>query len=392
MRILILGGGGAMARAIARDLLSSRSLERVGIADLDARRAKEATAALKSDRAESLAVDVRDAPRLRRVLADWDVAINATWYELNLDVMLPCIAAGVHYVDLGGLYHMTRKQLQHHSAAKDAGVTCLVGMGSTPGTMNLMAAHAAAKLDRVNRMTLRSGAKIVKGKLEGFFAPYSIRTILDEFTLDTPVLRGGKILFVPALSQDTFELPDPVGPSEGVLTIHSELATIPQNLGKDIKDLDFGVALAPEFAATLKAIVRAGLASREPVRVGGQEVVPYKVTAAAIDALPKPKGTLLDVDVMRVTASGTRDGEPVTVIVDSIGQPNLEWKMDGGTLATGTPPSIGAQWIAQRKIRARGVVPPELAVEPLPYFRELGRNRPFQVIERDEVERTLTKG
>jgi len=381
-----------MARAIARDLLSNRRVERVGIADLDGTRAKDAANALKTDRAEPLAVDVREADRLRRVVAEWDVAINATWYELNLDVMLPCIAAGVHYVDLGGLYHMTLKQLQHDGAAKDAGVTCLIGMGSTPGTMNLMAAHAASKLDRIQGMTLRSGAKVVKGKLEGFFAPYSIRTILDEFTLDTPVLRGGRMRFLPALTEAAFDMPEPVGPSQGVLTIHSELATLPQNLGKGIQDLDFGVALAPEFAATLKAIVKAGLASREPVRAGGQEVVPYKVTAAAIDALPKPEGTLLDVDVMRVTATGTRDGEPAMVTVDSIGHPNRKWNMDGGTLATGTPASIGAQWVAEGKVRARGVVPPELAVDGRAYFRELGRGRPFEVIEWDELEREVTKG
>ena len=53
-------------------------------------------------------VDARDAASLERALQGADVVVNAADYRLNLDVMRGALAVGAHYVDLGGLFHVTR--------------------------------------------------------------------------------------------------------------------------------------------------------------------------------------------------------------------------------------------------------------------------------------------
>jgi len=394
MKILVLGGAGLMARVTVRDLLE-RTEATVGVADVDAGRARRAVKDMGSDRAEAIPVDVRDSARLVRVLKDWDVAINETWYTLNLEVMDAAIAAGVHYVDLGGLYHGTIKQLARDRAAKDAGITALVCMGSTPGTMNVMAALGGSKLDRIDTVKLRSAGAVVQGgSADEFVVPYSIRTILDEFSFETPVFRDGKVVVLPPLSGgETFELPPPVGKVYGINTIHSEIATLPGNLGKGIRELEFKVGFPKEFIETLSSLIRLGFASRKPIRVGDRDVVPYDVTSAVIDALPKPKEPVLDVDIQRCEFTGTREGRRATLIYDCISSPNMEWMIDGGAVGTGTPPAIAAAWIATGRIKARGVVPPEVAVDPLPFFRELGaKGRTIEVWERDATrERLLSK-
>jgi len=394
MKILVLGGAGLMARVTLRDLLD-RTDATVGVADVDADRAKRVVRDLGSDRAEPIGVDVRERDRLVRVLKDWDVAINETWHTMNLEVMDAAIAAGIHYVDLGGLYHGTIKQLVRDRAAKDAGVTCLICMGSTPGTMNVMAAYGGSKLDRIERVKLRSaGAVVGGGSPDEFVVPYSIRAILDEFSLDTPVFRDGKVVVLPPLSGgETFELPPPVGKVYGINTIHSEIATLPGYLGKGIKELDFKVGFSREFIQTLAGLIQLGFASRTPIRVGQRSVVPYDVTSAVIDALPKPKDPVLDVDIQRCEFTGTRGGKAVTLTYDCISSPNMDWVIDGGAVGSGTPPAIAAAWIAKGKITARGVVPPEVAVDPLPFFRELGaEGRTIEVWERDgKREQLLSK-
>jgi len=394
MKILVLGGAGLMARVTLRDLLD-RTDATVGVADVDADRAKRVVRDLGSDRAEAIGVDVRERDPLVRVLKDWDVAINETWHTMNLEVMDAAIAAGIHYVDLGGLYHGTIKQLARDRAAKDAGVTCLVCMGSTPGTMNVMAAYGGSKLDRIDRVKLRSaGAVVGGGSPDEFVVPYSIRAILDEFSLDTPVFRDGKVVVLPPLSGgETFELPPPVGKVYGINTIHSEIATLPGYLEKGIKELDFKVGFSREFIQTLAGLIQLGFASRTPIRVGHRSVVPYDVTSAVIDALPKPKDPVLDVDIQRCEFNGTRGGKAVTLTYDCISSPNMDWVIDGGAVGSGTPPAIAAAWIAKGKITARGVVPPEVAVDPLPFFRELGaEGRTIEVWERDgKREQLLSK-
>jgi len=371
--VLILGGYGAMAQSTVPDLLESPGVERVGIAGRSLGRAKAFAKGFKDDRAVPLAVDARDTASLVAEMKGWGAVINSAWYDLNVPIMEAAIRAGVHYIDLGGLYHQTIEQLKRDKKAKDAGVTCVLGIGSTPGTMNVMGMYGAAKVDRVRKIALRSsGAVVSGGEPDKFVPPYAVRTIFDEFSMDAPILRDGKIKFVPALTGlERSEFDPPVGVVEGYYTIHSELVTMPKTIGKGIQELDFIVAFPPPFTQTVATLVRLGLASREPIEVDGAKVRPYDVTSTTIDALPKPKEPELDVDIQRCTVIGEKDGHPVTLRYEAVTWPHKRWNVGGGVVDTGVPPSITAQWLLRGKIKRTGTIPPEVAFDPLPYFKEL---------------------
>lgn len=392
MKVLVLGGYGAMAQSTVPDLLSSPGVERVGIAGRSEAKAKAFAAAQRDDRAVPVPIDARDPARLTRELKRWDSVIHSSWYDLNVPVTVAAIDAGIHYCDLGGLYHQTLRQLTLDARAKDAGVTCILGIGSTPGTMNVMGAYGARKMDRVDRVLLRSSGAVVSGGEAGAFVPpYAIRTVLDEFSMEAPVLRGGKIRFVPPLSGlERSEFIPPVGVVEGYYTIHSELATMPQTIGKGVQEMDFIVAFPPSFRQTIETIVRLGLADRKEIRIDGTAVVPYEVTAAAIDGLPRPKTPELDVDIQRCVLIGERAGDPVTLSYEAVTWPHKTWNLGGGVVDTGVPPSIAAQWMVKGQTKGPGVVPPEVAFEPLEYFRELStRGRGIRVTETAEETRAL---
>jgi lysine 6-dehydrogenase len=57
--------------------------------------------------------------------------------------MRGALAAGAHYVDLGGLYHVTRLQLELDGQFRERGQGALLGMGSAPGKTNLLASAAS---------------------------------------------------------------------------------------------------------------------------------------------------------------------------------------------------------------------------------------------------------
>src|SRR2546422_1782834 len=162
-----------MAQSTIPDLLASPGVERVGIAGRSAAKAKAFAAAQRDGRATAVPVDARDAAALARELKRWDCVINSTWYDLNVPIMEAAIEAGIHYCDLGGLYHQTLRQLKLDARARDAGVTCVLGIGSTPGTMNVMGMHGASKLDKVSKVQLRSSGAVVAGADPGNFVPPS---------------------------------------------------------------------------------------------------------------------------------------------------------------------------------------------------------------------------
>lgn len=391
MKIVVLGGAGAMAQVIVRDLTESPGVTSVGIADISYEAAEQFAKLLPPGKVSAIRADVRDAEALRRIISPFEVVVNATWYQFNLQVMEAAIQAGVHYADLGGLYHMTLRQLGLDAKAKDAGITCILGIGSTPGTMNVMAAYGASKVDRIDKVKLRSGSAVVGQPAEGFQSPYSFRTVLDEFALSPVIIRQGRIQEVPPLSgKERFVLPEPVNQVEGYYTLHSELATLPRTLDKGVQEMDFIVAYPPEFTNMVSRLVQMGLASREAIKVRGVDVVPYEFLTAVVDAHATPSPEL-DVDVQRVELEGELAGKPMKLRYDSIGTPHKRWNIGGGTVGTGVPPSVAAQWLASGRIRERGVLPPESCIDPLPFFEELGaRDHGIQVIEYTDKRRVLS--
>src|SRR3989475_1315260 len=381
-----------MAQSTVPDLLSARDVNRVGIAGRSLAKAKGFAKAQHDARAAPTAVDGRDSAALVRELRNWDCVINSTWYDLNVPIMEAAISAGIHYCDLGGVYHQTVRQLKLDARAKDAGVTCVLGIGSTPGTMNVMGMYGASKLDRVEKVMLRSSGAVVSGGEPGkFVPPYAIRTIFDEFSLEAPILRNGKIRFVPALSGlERSQFMPAVVVVEGYYTIHSELATMLKTIGKGVQEMDFIVAFPAAFRETIATLVRLGLASREEIVIEGTKVRPYDATATVIDALPKPKDPELDVDIQRCVLVGEKEGNPMTLRYEAVTWPHKKWNVGGGVVDTGVPPSIAAQWMVNGSIKQRGVIPPEIAFDPLPYFKELSaRGRGIQVVEYAEETRGL---
>ena len=120
--------------------------------------------------------------------------VNATQHFWNLDVMRAAAAAGVHYTDMGGLFHVTRQQVELHEEFRRAGVTAVISMGGAPGVTNLLAAYGAARLDTIEEAHAYCGNvdHTDWSGYDGWFAPYSLETLCDEFSVVAPQFIDGE--------------------------------------------------------------------------------------------------------------------------------------------------------------------------------------------------------
>jgi hypothetical protein len=200
-------------------------------------------------------VDVRDASSLARALHGVRQCVNCADYRLNLEVMRGCLAAGADYVDLGGLFHMTRRQLERHSEFATAGLTALLGMGSAPGKTNLLARAAIERLGSEPRsLQIWAVTRDPAARDHPLPAPYSVRTLLDELQMRPMVLADGEVRDVEPLSGEAErEFPDPIGPARGIYTLHSELATLPQSY-PSLREASFRLCLTPRLLEKLLAL------------------------------------------------------------------------------------------------------------------------------------------
>ncbi|HEX2044633.1 MAG TPA: saccharopine dehydrogenase NADP-binding domain-containing protein [Gaiellaceae bacterium] len=224
-------------------------------------------------------VDVRDASSLARALEGATEVVNCADYRLNLEVMHGALAAGAGYVDLGGLFHMTRRQLELDDDFRAAGLTAVVGMGSAPGKTNLLARAAVERLGaEPRRLEIWAATRDPAAADHPFPAPYSVRTLLDELEMRPMVVRDGRLTDVEPLSGAAErELPDPVGRAAGIFTLHSELATLPARY-PSLQEASFRLCLSPGLLEKLLALPEG--AEPQPYEQSPSSVAVHLVEAA----------------------------------------------------------------------------------------------------------------
>src|SRR5712692_5066468 len=375
MHIIVLGGAGAMGRIAVRTLTEYTDVDQVTIADYNEERAQEVAAALHSSKIQIKRVDVTNEERLRELLRGASVALNAVEYVFNLPILAACIQEKVHYADLGGLFHVTRKLMDMHAEAEAAGITAILGMGGTPGITNLLARAAVDKLDRVDSIKVQLGCSDDTPSTAPLVAPYSIRTILDEFTRPPHVFQDGTWYpRQPLTGQEELIFPLPVGRATAIYSLHSECASFPVSFrDKGIRHVSFKIAFPSDFLTRLKFLVDIGFGSDEPINVKGVRVSPREVLARLLEMAPAEDVEPQDCDVLRVVVAGEASGQQVEITNQVVVLPYRRWGISAGALDTGTPLAIAGRMLANGEISRRGAFGPEMCVPLEPFFQGLAR-------------------
>jgi saccharopine dehydrogenase (NAD+, L-lysine-forming) len=375
MHIIVLGGAGAMGRIAVRVLTEYDDVDQITLADYSEERAHEVASSLACSKVQVQQIDVTDEGGLRRLLHGADAVLNAVDYAFNLYVLRACIQEKVHYADLGGLFHMTRKMLALNDDAEIAGITAIAGIGGTPGITNLLARLAVDRLDRVESIRVQLGCSDTTPSQAPLVAPYSIRTILDEFTQQPQVFQDGAWHPQPPLSgHEELLFPDPVGRATAIYSLHSECATFPLSFReKGIRHVSFKIAFPGDFMIKLKFLVDLGFGRAEPFMVCGVSVAPREVLASLLETFPTEQVEPQDCDVLRVVTTGTSDGQALEITNQVVVLPYQRWHVSAGALDTGTPLAIAGYMLASGVITRRGVCGPELCVPAELFFRELAR-------------------
>ena len=187
MKIAVIGAG-AMGRWSVKALGLSPEVDMTIVADYDVTRATQVAAESGGGKAMAVQVDASDEEAVAAVIEGCDALVNATQHFWNLTVMHAAARSGVHYTDMGGLFHVTRQQLELDAEFGAAGVTAVISMGGAPGVTNILARYGADRLDTIEEVQALCGNvdNTDWSGYDGWFAPYSLETICDEFSVPAP--------------------------------------------------------------------------------------------------------------------------------------------------------------------------------------------------------------
>ena len=379
MRILLVGAGGVGA-AFAAIAARRDFYEQIVVADYDPARAERAAAA--DPRFVAAQVDASSAESVEALAREHGAThvMNAVDPRFVMPIFDGAFAAGADYLDMAmslsrphpdAPYSQVGVKLgdEQFEKAQDwesAGRLALCGIGVEPGLSDVFARYAADHLfSEIDELGVRDGANLAVAGPDGSpaFAPsFSIWTTIEE-CLNPPVVweKGREWFTTPPFSEpEVFDFPEGIGPVECVNVEHEEVLLSPRWV--KARRVTFKYGLGDEFINVLRTLHMLGLDRTEKLRVGGVEVSPRDVVAAA---LPDP-ATLGERMHGKTCAglwvTGRKDGAPREVYLYHVVDNQATMALDGSQAVvwqTAINPVVALELLANGTWSGSGVLGPE---------------------------------
>ena len=186
---VVIGATGMQGRIVTRDLFEN------GYSVLLCGRDKKRIIHLlkKYKKTDFKYVDAKDISKMASIFkhSGADVVVNCVEGDWNLNILKACIKSNVNCLDLGSEIPMTKDQFALHETLKRKGLISITGCGSVPGIGNIMLKHAAEKFDKINSIEVGFAWN---SNIKKFVVPFSIGSIIDEFTEPATNVRDGKFV------------------------------------------------------------------------------------------------------------------------------------------------------------------------------------------------------
>lgn len=270
-KALILGCG-AQGSVIASELEKHPEVTEIRVADFDSEKAGRLAKKLRSNKISAHRADASNIDEVSSLAKGVDVVVNAVIPRFNLNVMDAALKNKANYLDLafGPPYENFEKELRRSKEFEDKSLTALICAGSSPGITDVLVAHAADRLERVNEVRIRVFDMVESKEM---FSTWSPETMFGDMAEEPIVYQDGEFKRVPPFSgEEVYDFPDPFGPKLVVAHIHEEALMFPHFLDRGLRYFDFKIG-SPDIP-TIKSLVELGLCSDEPIDLKGVRVVP----------------------------------------------------------------------------------------------------------------------
>ena len=354
MQVLIIGGVGGMGQGVARDLIKQEQVTNVILADLYPDPERLSKKLRESEKTSLIKMDVNDHDTMVKAFKDVNVVINTAgpFYKTAVPVARAAVEAKVNYIDICDDYEGTEILFNSDIdyMAKEAGITVLTGMGSDPGTNNILVKWYADRLDKVDEIYLYWVVSIAE--LAGAAWDHSLHMTLGKI----PQYINGELVYVEGGTEVVAEqFLEPLGTCHVRYVGHPQPLTLPRYI-KGVKNVIIKGALIPLWVDELiQEQKNTGLLDIKPIDIKGTKITPYDLALKLWETIPEGRDNGPQSSGLKVIVKGERDGKKITYTADMVG------RMAPGT---GLPASIASLMMDAGDVTVKGVVAPEGCIDP----------------------------
>ena len=379
MKVLALGGAGDMGRMAVAILIKSPDISSITVADKNIKRAQHFIDLVESEKVSVIEIDVMEHDKLVELISSHDLVMNTVgpFYKFATMILETVIKAKKPYVDICDDWKPTLDLLDMNKKAKKAGITAIIGIGSSPGITNLMAVVACSKLEKVDEIITAWGTGFIKegDKPRYYVTPRKFYKKFNEMPLianaatmhlfyetleDIPTFKDGKMVNIKPLTEAK-PLQFPGFKDTYVCHIgHPEPVTLPRVIkANSVSNLMFEGKKATD-------IIR-----KYTNKISNKEI---SISEASVELFKESRRLVRDPKIVKeymsfppglcVIATGIKDGKRKKVAIAT-------QKAPFGAMAgvTGVPLAIAALMLINGEIKEKGVLTPEEAIsDPIAFF------------------------
>lgn len=367
MKYLVIGAGG-VGSGIASDIATADDTTRVGVGDINLERAQDVAKKI-GVKAEAVHVDIYDETRLRDVIRDYDVIVNATgpFYKTARHIIEACIKEKIDYVDIADDSSAVTMLLGYEDACKEAGITAIICAGASPGSTNMFGKLGSELLDRTDEIHTNWVVSTV-GSTQA--AGATLWHAIEMSTGTCPQFLDGKLTEVESVSGKVdVDFGGKLGSYPIYYVGHGEPLTLSRSI-PGVKTVTNRGNLWPigSDISFYKMFEQVGLTLDKPILINGQEMnrddlIVDLVTDISQNVEPEDIAPEDDIgSASQVHVIGMKDGKKTEYKFSRMGRMNM---------STALPCSFAAQTLAHNKGKAIGLFGPEGFLDATEFFKYL---------------------
>ena len=368
MKVLAIGGSGGMGRATVRAALTFDFITEIIVAGIDGELAERFVASLNDPRVRAIYLDVTDEQDLRQRIRAVDVVLNSAgpFFRFGVPILTAAIDEGKHYSDICDDWQPTVEMLKLSERAKQKNVTAVIGLGASPGIVNLLCVKAATELDEVDTIVSAWKLSGAVNDDDGFTQPAAAAHVdaaavhlMHCLSEKIRVLRAGEAIDTTPLEHSQIDFP-----TLGALDVwslgHPEAVTLVRRF-PELQNCYNGMLGIDEIVDDLRQVANAV--------ADGQLSVDDAARLLAADGGREARQTRLaknereDVPGALAYAAGRKNGQAASAGAFIKNRP-----VGGMATITGIPHALFLPMLHQQQLQQSGVFAPEEVVNPDVFF------------------------
>ncbi len=355
-------GTGLVGGAIALDLAKQHNV----VALDNSKRALE-TLRNRNAAITTVLTDLSIDSNIVRTIKPADLVVSAVPGHMGYQTLKTIISCGKNVVDIA---FFPEDALQLDKLAKEHGVTAVVDMGVAPGLSNLVLGYHSIDTRIENFKCVVGGLPKHPQPPFNYKAPFSPVDVIEEYTRPARLVRNGKVITLPALSEIEQVEFESIGALEafntdGLRTLISSFPDIPNMVEKTLR--------YPGHASLIQTLNDIGYLDTDVIHVSEKTYRPLDLSTALFKKHWQLKPQEPDFTVMRINLSGQNRLDATDVNLQFDLYDEYDNATDTGSMArtTGYLCTATVNLLLENSFSLTGIIPPETIGQDKTCFQKI---------------------